>query len=201
MTKYLGVLRELRLVRREVPVTERAPERSRHGRYAVQDPFVRFWFRFVLPYRSLLEAGHGATVYDQSIFPQLNTYMGGAFEEICREYVRRYWPERLGRAPAVVGRYWGPEGDIDVITENLDGSHFLGECKWWEGPVGENVLEELQRRARTLPLRFQQEAEYLLFATGGFTMEMEQRVAMEGKVHLISVGDLLEIGPLLWPST
>lgn len=199
VTKYLGVLRELGLVRREVPVTERAPERSRHGRYGIQDPFVRFWFRFVLPYRSLLEAGHGATVYDRSIAPQLNTYMGGVFEDICREYVRRYWPERLGRAPAVVGRHWGAGGDIDVVTENLDGSHFLGECKWWEGPVGENILEELLQRARTLSLQFQQGVEYLLFAVGSFTPELEKRAAGEGKVHLISVSNLLGTGSPFTP--
>jgi len=55
VTKYLSVLQGLGLVLREVPATELKPEKSKKGLYAIADPFVRFWFRFVLPQRALLE--------------------------------------------------------------------------------------------------------------------------------------------------
>ena len=56
MGKYLDVLRRLRLVRRETPVTEVRPERSRRGLYRLADPFLRFWFRYVYPHRSTLRS-------------------------------------------------------------------------------------------------------------------------------------------------
>lgn len=37
----------MRYVRREVPVTESRPEKSKKGLYRITDPFLRFWFRYV----------------------------------------------------------------------------------------------------------------------------------------------------------
>ena len=53
-SRYLETLREMRVLERRTPVTERNPERTRRGRYRLCDPFFRFWFRFVLPNRSAL---------------------------------------------------------------------------------------------------------------------------------------------------
>jgi len=47
VNKYLTVLRELHIVRREVPVTEEKPHKSRKGTYILDDPFFRFWFRYI----------------------------------------------------------------------------------------------------------------------------------------------------------
>ena len=74
--KYLDVLRRLRLVHRDVPVTEARPERSRKGLYRLSDPFLRFWFRYVYPNRSALEAGAGREVLETVVLPDLDTFMG-----------------------------------------------------------------------------------------------------------------------------
>ena len=62
--KYLSVLRDLGLVKRITPVTERAPQKSRRGHYKISDNYLRFWFRFVLPNRSLIESGNADLVYN-----------------------------------------------------------------------------------------------------------------------------------------
>lgn len=51
LTKYLGVLQELRLVERRVPATvpPARKHRSKQGRYHLIDPFHRFYFRFLRP--------------------------------------------------------------------------------------------------------------------------------------------------------
>lgn len=55
ITKYLKTLMELDLIERIVPVTEKNPEKSKKGLYRIKDNFIRFWFRFVYPYRHYLE--------------------------------------------------------------------------------------------------------------------------------------------------
>jgi AAA+ ATPase superfamily predicted ATPase len=42
LTKYLSVLRELRLVTKEVPVTELQPEKSKRGFYTITDNYFTF---------------------------------------------------------------------------------------------------------------------------------------------------------------
>jgi len=51
--KYLHVLRELRLVDREVPLSDPDPLRSRRGTYRIADRFLEFHFRHLQPNLSL----------------------------------------------------------------------------------------------------------------------------------------------------
>ena len=187
--KYLSVLRELGLIKRETPLTERAPQKSRKGLYKIADNYVKFWFRFVLPNRSLIESGNADLVYRQMIAPNLSHYMGDIFEDICRQYVKRYWEEKIEVAPVRVGAHWGSDFEIDVLTENVDGSHWFGECKWWNAPVGENVLNRLVENARKVRDPWQQHPRYVLFSANGFTDALQQRAAKE-KVFLIEADDL-----------
>ena len=187
--KYLSVLRELGLVRRETSVTERAPQKSKKGLYKIEDNYVKFWFRFVLPYRSLIESGSSDLVYQQMIVPNLSQYMGEIFEDVCRQYIRRYWKEKLKVAPIRVGAHWESNFEIDILTENVDESHWFGECKWWNAPVGENVLNRLIENATKLPDQWNRNPRYILFSASGFTDDLKQRAENDG-IILIETNDL-----------
>ena len=141
LAPYIKKLEGLRLI--EVTRSLDASEKDRNRRYDLSDPFLEFWFRFVLPNRSALEVGHAKDVLEALILPFMEDHMGGAFERICREFVRLHGQEVLGIAAREVGRVWAADYDLDVAGELLDGSSLYGECKWWKDPVGENVLERL----------------------------------------------------------
>jgi AAA+ ATPase superfamily predicted ATPase len=49
LPRYLETLRDLHLVERQVPVTERHPERSRRGLYRLADNYLNFFFVSSLP--------------------------------------------------------------------------------------------------------------------------------------------------------
>ena len=189
VNRYLSVLRELGLVKRETPVTERAPEKSKKGLYKIADNYVKFWFRFVLPNRSLIESGNADLVYQHRIAPNLSDYMGKIFENVCRQYVQRYWEEKLKVAPRQVGAHWGSAVEIDILTENIDGSHWFAECKWWNALVGENVLNRLIENAAKVSDPWNHHPRYVLFSASGFTGALKQRAEKEG-VFLIEVEDL-----------
>ena len=189
VNKYLSVLRELGLVKRETPVTERAPEKSKKGLYKIEDNYVKFWFRFVLPNRSLIEAGNVDLVYAEIIAPNLSHYMGEIFEDICCQYISLYWGEKLKVASKRIGAHWGPNLEIDILTENVDESHSFGECKWWNAPVGENVLNHLIEKTEKVPERWNRNPRYLLFSVSGFTDALKRRAEKE-EVFLIEANDL-----------
>lgn len=123
------------------------------------------------------------------IEPFLSVYMGRIFEDVCHQYVTRYWNEKLKIAPKRIGAHWGSELEIDVLTENIDDSHWIGECKWWETLVGENVLNRLIEKVSKLPIPWQQKPRYVLFSAGGFTDSLKQRTEAEN-VILIALSDL-----------
>ena len=152
ITKYLDVLGRLQMVRRQVPITEKNPERSTKGIYVLTDPFLRFWFRYVFPYRSTLELGRAGELYQSTVKPDLSNFLGAAYEQICAEEILRNGPSLLGFQAMRMGRYWDSKMEIDLVVEDARGEHvaFI-ECKWSRNVNVKRLLSEVARRADLIP--------------------------------------------------
>jgi hypothetical protein len=155
LTRPLARLLELGLVRREQPFGV-PPRSSKKTLYKIDDPFLAFWFRYVEPNRSRLEAGMLKAVV-RDIGGHIQQYRGEVWEELVRRSVARLKIDGIEWGPG--HRWWGPGSDkkpteIDVIAESVDGSALLvGEVKL---SLGRRPLEqaegELSRKARSLHL-------------------------------------------------
>ncbi len=148
--KYLSVLRDLGLVRREVPVTE--SWKSRRGRYRLSDPYLSFWFRFVHPNSDLIEAGRIDPVLEE-VRAELDSYLGPIFEEVAREAVLEACRD-LGLSPSRVGRWWGKRGEeVDLVVLDRRGRvALLVEVKWADlsGKEAAGILRNLRRKSEGL---------------------------------------------------
>ena len=82
VVKYLSVLRDLQLIERKVPITEKNIERSRKGIYTLRDNFLKFWFRFVFENQEYVEQGKQERLIDEKIMPELNSFTGRVFEDV-----------------------------------------------------------------------------------------------------------------------
>jgi AAA+ ATPase superfamily predicted ATPase len=169
-----------------------ANENSRDSRYFVSDPLFRFWHIFVRPNLSALSRGFGRDVWQRRIVPNLPTYMGLAFEEVCREHVRSYAQERLGVPASEVGSIWGKDFEIDVAGVLLDGAVFFGECKWENAFVGESIRDSvLKSAARTSYGADAGVRHTLLFAKKGFAEGLRRLAQIDGSIHLFNLDDLV----------
>ena len=106
-SKYLHVLRELRLVDREVPITDPDPLRSRKGRYRISDRFLAFHFRFLQPHLSLVHAGRGERVLSEFVRPQMDALFDDARVDFVMDHLRREAAEIVGSELIEVGRFEG----------------------------------------------------------------------------------------------
>jgi len=189
ITPYLDRLEQMRLLRRMYSLDVAAPEKSRNTRYFLNDPFLAFHYRFVLPNASALQAGHAESVYRLGIEPHLDDYMGERFEEICRAWAELHGQERLGVPARVAGKIWAADYDIDVAGELLDGRRIAGECKWWRKLAGANVLADLARDTARNRYYAGADPVLLLFTRTGFTPELKAR--QSDGLHLLTPADLL----------
>ena len=173
-------MRDLGLIDRAVPATEPRPERSRRALYRLTDGFFRFWFRYVLPNRSLLEQGQTAPVV-KSVEDQIDVYTGPVFEDVCRQQI--WLLNNEGRLPLSVqrvGSWWSRKAEIDLCATG-ENELLLAECKWWSGPVGLNVLDTLRARSHEVKLPEKPHRIHLaLFSRSGFTSEVEAVAHKEG---------------------
>lgn len=193
LSPYLATLQGLRLVNAAHSLDSRDPERRRNTRFYLEDPFLAFHYRFVLPNLSAIQAGHGRTVFRHAIAPRLDEYMGEWFEAICRQWVRFYAKERLSTVAQNIGKIWAGDYDIDVAGELLDGRGVAGECKWRRVPTGVNVLRELQERLASNPFYSSRTSKTvrIIFSRSAPTSELRRIASEDSSVVLLSAADLV----------
>jgi AAA+ ATPase superfamily predicted ATPase len=172
-----------------------AKPKSRDRRYFITDPLTAFWHRFVRPNVSAVVQGFGADVWRLRIAPRLDEFMGGAFEEICREHARRHSQERLPAPAQEIGQIWSDDYDIDVAGRLLDGSMLYGECKWRRGSIGEDVVATLiERTERTSYGRGIEPRHFVLYARAGFKPDVLARAAEDTRIVLHTPDTILGAG-------
>ena len=117
--KYLHVLRELRIVEREIPITDPDPLRSRKGTYRIADRFLAFHFRHVQPHLSLIEAGRGARVLEEFIQPDYDRIAAEARADFMLEHLRRDAADLIGEEVGEVGRF--PGRAVRAVGRTVEG--------------------------------------------------------------------------------
>jgi AAA+ ATPase superfamily predicted ATPase len=196
---FLEALEEMGLVERRRPVTQAS---GRKVSYAVADPFLRFWFRFVAPRESRLQTREDAGRYlDESVLPELDKFVSeDAFERVCQDWLLR----RLDAA-AQTGRWWGSirrreDGKLrsrpyeaDVVAVDSQGTVLaLGSCKWpaatttgHEHGAGELAKLETIRSELEAP-----EADLYFFDRLAFSPRLRELEAEREDVHLVLADQL-----------
>ena len=177
LTKYLKTLMDLDILEREVPVTEENPEKSKKGLYKIKDNYIRFWFAFVYPNRSFIESGNSGIVMDKIRKSLISGHTAYVYEDVCRERMWELnaedcWPFHFSK----IGRWWDAHDEIDLAAVDPDGRNLiLGECKFWQEPVGGSVLRGLEDKAvRVEWKKNDRHVWYVLFSVSGFTQELRQ---------------------------
>jgi AAA+ ATPase superfamily predicted ATPase len=198
VSQMLDVLRNLWLVDRQVPVTVQSPERSRQSFYRITDPYLRFWFRFVLPAQSRLVDAEGVERHLRGrVLPQLDHFVSApAFEEVCQQWLLR------ATDAAAVGWWWGTvrelrgtalrtvDRELDTVAIDDDGRVIaIGSCKWTAGELPFAEKPRLELLARHLAADAPPPQLYA-FARHGF----DARLRADDAIRLVTPEDLFDAG-------
>ncbi len=153
LTPYLTTLSELGFVEKQVPITEKDPSKSRKGLYFISDNFIRFWFRYVYPYKGELELENTQIVLEELNKDFIEKFVAFAYEPICQNIFSNLCKSiAVDFTPSRIGSYWINEyGDentqIDVVA--IDKKHkrlFAGECKYHMKPIDADAYFDLRKK-------------------------------------------------------
>ena len=169
---YMNGMMDMDLVEREVPVTERKPEKSKRGLYRIKDNFCQFWFRFVYPFMSYLEMENTAPVIEKIRRSFADNHLSFVYERVCRELTKEMAAGGLfGDGIVKIGRWWDSKNEIDIVGVDKDSNPVVfGECKYREKPMGMALLKDLQRSA--LEISEAAPVTFVLFSRKGFSKEL-----------------------------
>ncbi len=149
-------LMELGFVTREIPFGSDAKS-NKKTLYRISDPFLRFWYSFVLPnYSDANFLSDKAEI--KALQPAFRVYLGQAWERLVRDEIQRRPLPGLDMRFRNAARWWGSGLDrkameIDIVAESLDGETLLvGEAKLSLSETeAVHVLRDLESKARQLP--------------------------------------------------
>ena len=188
---YLKNLIGLGIIKKEYPFGE---SHSRKSIYLLKDSLFRFWYRFIPGHYSQIQNGMAAVAW-QRIKPHLPDFMGQVFEEICLQWL---WRENAdGCLPFVfdeAGRWWGgdprthKQTELDIVAGNAEGDLVLGECKWRNELVDQDVLELLLYRGGLFRAVHK---EYILFAKRGFSERCRREAEENEHIHLVTFDQMM----------
>jgi len=176
ITSFISKLIELDVIYKEVPITEKQPNKSKKGLYFIKDNFFRFWFLYVLGNKSQLEIENSDIVLEK-IKENFSGFVSKTYEDICIRYTLKNYDILK------CGRWWSKSEEIDLIGVAKD--HILvGECKYSNKKVGIDILKLLQKKSLHVELKLPVK-KYLLFSKSGFTDELIELSKKDEKIELI----------------
>lgn len=195
-SKYVSVLMELGLVKKETAITETSTKKTL---YMIEDNFFRFWYRFVPENMSSISSGRFDRSYSKVVKAKLHDYMGPIFEKICKEYLM-YYAEDLPFEIANVGQWWGTdvsakkEIQIDIVGVPVQEpkkitEYLIGSCKFRNEKTGLDELQLIEHYADVFGKG--KSYYYMIFSLGGFTQELMD-YAKENPVRLVSLKDMYQ---------
>ena len=198
VSQMLDTLRNLWLVEKVLPVTVTNPERSKQSRYRITDPYLRFWFRFVLTAQGRLADDEGAERHlHGQVLPRLHDFISApAFEEVCQEWLRHEVDA------ASVGWWWGKvretrgaklrdvDRELDAVAIDDAGQIIaIGSCMWTASPLPHTEKTKLEILGNHLAPDRPPPALYL-FGRNGFDDELTREARTDDRIHLVTPADM-----------
>ena len=147
LSRYLGILEDLRFIQRIYPVAAKA--KPRKGQYLIADYYLNFWFKYVFSNKIALEAGDTVAVLNK-IRKDYSNYLGRIFEQITIELLKEQKNQsKLPFAFTEIGKWWYKDAEIDIVAtdEQTKTATFL-EVKWSKITKNDSrrILQSLRKK-------------------------------------------------------
>ena len=162
---------------RETPLKKHPKQKiKKHLRsYRIQSkirfrqPFIRFWFGFVAPYKKELQEGKSDRFWS-NYYQHRDRCASLVFEQLSNELVESLYQEK-GDALVQKGSFWDQYSEFDLLAKTKKGKVLLGECKYKGRKVCKNELTKLKEKAIESSINVDL---YILFSLSGFSNELIQ---------------------------
>lgn len=193
LSKYLGVLVELGLLSRVIPVDEQELKKQHKKTfYMLNSTMLQFWYKYVFPFLSEIELGQGGNILRKRVMPDLQEYCQSIFPRICLSYCRQLNSTgSFNRDYGQLGWWW--RSNDTLFSEKLylmavrEKEAMLISCCWDNQKVDLEEISKLEELGKEINTRAMN---YLVFSRRGFTDRAQELSARNPDLRLISLNYL-----------
>ena len=156
--------------------------------WEIVDGYFAFYHRYVQPYRSLIERWRGQGAYAKAV-SSIDGFVAKRMEAVFREYV-------LDTSTLLITSIGSIDFANPVLKRNeevdlfgqCDEGWVIGECKWQNSPVGQEVLSILEMRKALLV--GDDTAYYYLLSKSGFDEDLIRLTSPRDDIHLVTAEEV-----------
>lgn len=184
-TSYLKRLIDLKVIKREVPVTEKLAVKSKMGLYFINDNFIRFYFTCFYPYQNFVETAN-FSAFLESTKETIQSILAKTYEEVSKEIVTGLMGKNGLPNFEKLGRWWDGKEEIDLVglCEREDTMLFV-EVKYTTRPLNYRHYLELVDKAKRVKWSKGREAGkkiFMLISKSGFEPVAKEKLLKDGVV-------------------
>lgn len=186
---YLKNLMEREIVEKNYSWDAGGKEFARKGLYQIQSGYTEFWFKYLYGRESELERLEPPVFFERYIADSLNAFAEETFIKAATQYITGM--NDKGTLPLKIkrfGRWWGKNGDIDLVACDEAQHYLVGKCSWLSDVFTFERFEELMYNINLAGIG----KDYIyLFSKGTFDEELTAFAQENENVRLICQKDLL----------
>lgn len=198
LSSYFKRLETIRVIAKKMPIGAKTD--SRAIRWECLDGYVRFYFRFIFPYKENLDAG-GADAKQhviKHVLPYLPEHTSLEFEKVFRRWVNQNYSDA-----SLIGNWWGKSlpGKIH-LTEEIDllgikGKKVVlaGEAKWQNETlkmaVHTRLVSDKLPAVVATGMKLTNPPILILASKSGFAPDVQSLAKSDASVHLIDATRIL----------
>ena len=155
--------------------------------YIIKDEYLRFWFRFVHPYRNELEMDQQEQVIQRIKEAYVENHLSYVYETVClQDLINRSANELNVHELNQFGKWWNRSQEVDLAAlSEATNTLLLGECKLTQKPMDAGVLEKLREKANDISWKKGDRLLiYVLYSFAGFSDHLEKIAKDNQNVYL-----------------
>ncbi len=187
VSKYVDALVKIGCLKRMVPINEAGvAKQCKNICYLFNDNMLFFWYLFVYPYISAIEAGLGNALLRTKIIPNLQKYTQKVFLDICYQHCL----ELKARDNFCIdfehlGFIWPRKGTLKDFRLAAYGSQTVCymQCCWDKTKIDLDTIVDLQQQYK----ENNKEKYFIVFSRKGFTDRVLANDLRKNNIRLISL--------------
>lgn len=183
LSVYIKTLQNYNIIYKKESIIVGDENNIEKGYYAITDPFVNFWFHYIVPNFSVLLFSSGEKFYKEYIENSFTSYSEQYFVDYCKLLLEETQiASKLGLNIVNIEKYYDKTGIINLVITDSSNESILCKCSMSKIHMTFKNLEEIKNCAQKNKIKY---SKILLISSNGFDQKLVMTRSVDDSLILL----------------